>query len=99
MEIALSAISGELLSRFMSFLLKKYTGRASLEKKVQRLQQLLLRVHTVVEEAEGRYITNSKMLVKLGMLVDAVYQGYHVLDTFKYNPYEEMTTQEQTIMG
>ncbi|CAL4932781.1 unnamed protein product [Urochloa decumbens] len=35
------------------------------------------------------------MLVKLGMLVDAMYQGYYVLDTFKYNPYEEMTTQEQ----
>uniref|UniRef100_K4AIF5 Uncharacterized protein n=1 Tax=Setaria italica TaxID=4555 RepID=K4AIF5_SETIT len=48
-----------------------------------------------VEDAEGRYITNSQMLVKLGVVVDAMYQGYYVLDTFKYKPYEEMPTQEQ----
>ncbi|XP_014661298.1 uncharacterized protein LOC106804526 [Setaria italica] len=35
------------------------------------------------------------MLVKLGVVVDAMYQGYYVLDTFKYKPYEEMPTQEQ----
>jgi hypothetical protein len=95
MELATSAISGEILSRFISFLIKKNTGRTSLEEKLERLQQLLLRVHTVVEEAEGRYITNSHMLVKLGMLVDAMYQGYFVIDTFKYKPYEEMPTQGQ----
>ncbi|KAF8779670.1 hypothetical protein HU200_002420 [Digitaria exilis] len=69
--------------------------RASIDQKLERLQQLLLRVHTVVEEAEGRYITNSQMLVKLGLVVDAMYQGYYVLDTFKYKPYEELPTQEQ----
>ena len=74
-ELAISAISGEILSRFISFLIKKHIDRSSLEEKIERLQQLLLRVHTVLEEAEGRYITNSQMLVKLGMLVDAMYKG------------------------
>ncbi|RLN40653.1 hypothetical protein C2845_PM01G46320 [Panicum miliaceum] len=95
MELAISAVSGEILSRFVSFLIKKYTNRASLEEKIERLQQLLLRVHTVVEETEGRYITNSQMLVKLGLLVDAMYKGYSVLDTFKYKPFETTILKEQ----
>nr|TKV94488.1 hypothetical protein SEVIR_9G298500v2 [Setaria viridis] len=66
MEQNMSTISGEILSRFMSFLIKKKTDR---------------------------------MLVKLGVVVDAMYQGYYVLDTFKYKPYEEMPTQEQEIIN
>uniref|UniRef100_A0A453DSJ3 Uncharacterized protein n=1 Tax=Aegilops tauschii subsp. strangulata TaxID=200361 RepID=A0A453DSJ3_AEGTS len=37
------------------------------EQHMERLQQLLLRAHTVVEEADGRYITNSGMLIQLKM--------------------------------
>jgi len=64
MEVALSAISGEILSRFISFIIKKHTDRSCVEEKLERLEHLLLRVHIVVEEAEGRYLTNSKMLVQ-----------------------------------
>uniref|UniRef100_A0A0E0M592 Uncharacterized protein n=1 Tax=Oryza punctata TaxID=4537 RepID=A0A0E0M592_ORYPU len=59
------------------------------DEKLERLQQLLLRVHTVVEEADARYITNSKMLVQLKMLVDNMYEGYHILDTLKYRSLPE----------
>jgi hypothetical protein len=55
------------------------------EKPVERLQQLLLRAHMVVEEADRRYITNSGMLLQLKMLSRAMYHGYHALDTFKCN--------------
>ncbi|XP_034571579.1 disease resistance protein RGA2 isoform X1 [Setaria viridis] len=95
MEVALSAISGEILSRLISFIIKKHTERSCLEEKLERLHHLLLRVHTVVEEAEGRYITNSKMLVQLRMLVDGMYKGYHVLNTFRLKPFEEGPLQEQ----
>ncbi|KAM3245327.1 hypothetical protein ACQJBY_056572 [Aegilops geniculata] len=84
MEMVVSAIAGDLVNRFISFLIKKHESHANLEKKVERLQQLLRRVHMVVEEAEGRYITNSRMLLELKRLVEAMYQGYHVLDTIKY---------------
>ncbi|KAE8804071.1 putative disease resistance protein RGA4 [Hordeum vulgare] len=84
MDMVVSAIAGDLVNRFISFLIKKHKSHANLEKKVERLQQLLLRVHMVIEEAEGRYITNSKMLLELKRLADAMYQGYHVLDTIKY---------------
>lgn len=40
--------------------------------------RLLLRVHTVVE---GRYITNSRMLLQLKALTEAMYRGYDALDT------------------
>ncbi|KAE8804069.1 putative disease resistance protein RGA4 [Hordeum vulgare] len=84
MEMIVSAIAGDLVNRLISFLIKKHEGHANVEKKVERLQQLLLRVHMVVEESEGRYITNSIMLLELKRLVEAMYQGYHVLDTIKY---------------
>ncbi|XBI50303.1 hypothetical protein VPH35_113731 [Triticum aestivum] len=83
MEMVVSAIAGDLVNRFISFLIKKHESHANLEKKAERLQQLLRRVHMVVEEAEGRYITNSRILLEL-KLAEAMYQGYHVLDTIKY---------------
>jgi hypothetical protein len=70
MEHAISAIAGELASRFVSFLANKYHCclANSEEKQLARLQQLLLRARTVIEEADGRYITNSGMLAQLDML-------------------------------
>uniref|UniRef100_A0A0E0EVK5 Disease resistance N-terminal domain-containing protein n=1 Tax=Oryza meridionalis TaxID=40149 RepID=A0A0E0EVK5_9ORYZ len=84
MELAVSAVTGEIVSRFISFLLSKYSSHEiSEEKQLERLQQLLLRVSTVVEEADGRYITNSGMLMQLKGLADAMYRGHHVLDMFR----------------
>ncbi|CAM0879223.1 unnamed protein product [Alopecurus aequalis] len=86
MEVAISAVTGEIFSRFISFLINKhsYRSQAWLEEKAERLQNLLMRVHTVVEEADGRYIMNSRMLMQLKMFSEAMYRGYHVLDTLKY---------------
>jgi len=95
MKAALSAISGEILSRLISFVIKKHTDRSCVEDKLERLEHLLLRVHAVIEEAEGRYITNSKMLVQLRMLVDGMYQGYHVLNSFRFKPAQEAPLQNQ----
>uniref|UniRef100_A0A0E0B7M3 Disease resistance N-terminal domain-containing protein n=1 Tax=Oryza glumipatula TaxID=40148 RepID=A0A0E0B7M3_9ORYZ len=83
MELAVSAVTGELVSRFISFLLSKYSSHEISEKQLERLQQLILRVSTVVEEADGRYITNSGMLMQLKGLADAMYRGHHVLDMFR----------------
>jgi hypothetical protein len=77
MDIVLSAVASELVSRFMSFIISKYRDQARLKEKkknLELLRQLLLRVHTVVEEAEGRYIRNSRMLVA-GAAQDA-HRGY-----------------------
>ncbi|KAM0853807.1 hypothetical protein ACQ4PT_050836 [Festuca glaucescens] len=91
MEIAMSAVAGELLSRFISFLSNKYHSSQaySEEKQLERLQLLLLRTRTVVEEADGRYITNSGMLDQLKMLTDAMYRGYWALGAARYRSLED----------
>ncbi|XP_037448122.1 uncharacterized protein LOC119317728 [Triticum dicoccoides] len=89
MDLAISAVTGDLASRFISFLMNKYADRLYSEQKVERLQQLLLRVHTVVEEVDGRHITNSCMLMQLKQLSSAMYQGYHVLDSIRYRQHKE----------
>uniref|UniRef100_A0A0D9XHK4 Disease resistance N-terminal domain-containing protein n=1 Tax=Leersia perrieri TaxID=77586 RepID=A0A0D9XHK4_9ORYZ len=88
MDIVISAVASEIVNRFMSFLVSKYGNNSCLKKKLEKLQHLLLRVHIVSEEAEGRYITNSGMLMQLKMLTEAMYEGYHVLDT--YGPLEHI---------
>ncbi|KAF6985446.1 hypothetical protein CFC21_003307 [Triticum aestivum] len=93
MELAISAVAGELVSRFVSFLANRYlhsSCRAQWEEKqLKKLQLLLLRAHTVVEEADGRYITNSRMLAQLSMLADAMYRGYWALGASRYISLEE----------
>ncbi|XP_006662160.1 uncharacterized protein LOC102720463 [Oryza brachyantha] len=86
MDTVISAAASDIISRFMSFLISKYGNRPCLKTNLERLQHLLVRVHMVVEEAEGRYITNSVMLMQLKMLTEAMFEGYHVLDT--YGPLE-----------
>lgn len=84
MEVVVSAVAGDLVNRLMSFFISKYKSEEQLEEKMKRLQDLLIRAHMIVEEAEVRYITNSMMLLQLKKLVEVMYQGYHVLDTIKY---------------
>ncbi|XP_048541274.1 putative disease resistance RPP13-like protein 1 [Triticum urartu] len=91
MEASISAVTGELVSRFISFLMNKYhsLSHAQSEKVVDRLQHLLMRVSIVVEEADGRYITNSGMILQLKMLSDAMYRGHRTLDTLRYQTLQD----------
>ncbi|VAH24502.1 unnamed protein product [Triticum turgidum subsp. durum] len=93
MEAAISVVTAELVSRFISFLKNKYQSSLnhaeSDEKVVERLQHLLTRVSIVVEEADGWYITNSGMLLQLKMLSEAMYKGYRVLDTLRYKTLQD----------
>jgi hypothetical protein len=51
MDLAISAVTGDLTNRLISYLMSRYTDHITLEEKVERLQQLLLRVRMVIEEA------------------------------------------------
>ncbi|XBJ11429.1 hypothetical protein VPH35_016126 [Triticum aestivum] len=90
MDLVIAAVAGDLSNHFISFLMNKYADHACLEDKVERLQQLLLRVGMVVEEADSRYITNSCMLIQLKTLAAAMYQGHHALDTIKYGKQKDV---------
>ena len=93
MEVAVSAVAGELVSRFISFLKNKYysplSDAQSEEKVVRRLQHLLMRASTIVEEADARYITNSGMMMQLKTLSEAMYRGYRVLDNSRYHALQD----------
>ncbi|KAJ1295975.1 hypothetical protein BS78_01G263600 [Paspalum vaginatum] len=82
MDLVISAVASEVVNRFISFVSNKYSSQACLKENLEILQHLLLRAHTIVEEAEGRYISNSRMLVQLKTLTEDTFRGYDVLDTY-----------------
>jgi hypothetical protein len=87
MDAVISAVVSDSISRFISFLIEQLQqaqiGTDDNKKMVPRLQRLLLRAGTIVEEAEGRRITNHGMLLQLKQLRQAMYRGYYILDTFE----------------
>lgn len=84
METFISAAIGDLASRSMTFMVGKYCNQPSAEENLRRLQQLLLRIRTIVEEAEGRHVTNQGMLQQLKYLRDEMFKGCYLLDTVRY---------------
>ncbi|VAH68247.1 unnamed protein product [Triticum turgidum subsp. durum] len=69
MDILVSAILGDLVSRSASFVIGKYfRQQPGIDMILQRLQRVVQRIDTVVEDAEGRRITNQGMLRQLKTL-------------------------------
>ncbi|CAO2150773.1 unnamed protein product [Urochloa humidicola] len=99
MDLIVSAVAGDLINRFMSFLINRYKSEENLEEKMERLHDLLIRVHMIVEEAEARYITNSHMLFQFKKLVDVMYRGYHIMDTIKYRTIHSSNEREVSIFN
>ncbi|KAF7005654.1 hypothetical protein CFC21_020762 [Triticum aestivum] len=70
---------------YFSILPRISFGHAQSEEKVvQRLQHLLMRAGTIIEEADTRYITNSRMMMQVKTLLEAMYHGYSVLEKLRY---------------
>jgi membrane protein YqaA with SNARE-associated domain len=68
METAIAAVAGELVSWFISFAFNRFWSSSKyegLEEKRERLRHLVTSAHTVAEEADARYITNSGMLMQV----------------------------------
>ncbi|WVZ63046.1 LOW QUALITY PROTEIN: hypothetical protein U9M48_012717 [Paspalum notatum var. saurae] len=88
-EMIVSAVIGELASRFISFLIDTCSKLlmappvTSREESLARLRALLLRICAVVEDAEGRRITNHAMLQQLDALRQAMHRGHLTLDTIR----------------
>ncbi|XP_066374653.1 uncharacterized protein [Miscanthus floridulus] len=94
MEALRNALLSELASRAVSFLVSTCGSRlmpvpATVRKReeerlMHRLRLLLLRSATIVEEAEGRRVTNRGVLRQLRVLSDTMVRGHYVLDTARY---------------
>ncbi|TVU13514.1 hypothetical protein EJB05_40574, partial [Eragrostis curvula] len=88
MDIFLSAVMGEVTTRSINFFISKLSKPSALDVE-DRLLMVLLRARVIIEEAMGRKITNQSMLQQLDMLRDAMYRGYYLLDTFRYQSHKE----------
>ncbi|XP_062208565.1 putative disease resistance protein RGA3 [Phragmites australis] len=95
MDILVSAVVSDLISRSASFLIKKCSQQPDADKNLQRLSRLLLRAHAIVEEAEGRRITNQAMLWQLKMLTEGFYRGHFMLDIFKFRALPGGSTEDE----
>ncbi|KQK05231.1 hypothetical protein BRADI_2g18851v3 [Brachypodium distachyon] len=84
MEALISAVLGDLLGKAISFVVDKCREQAATaEGDPQRLQLLLMRTRTIVEEAEGRSVTNQGMIHQVGAMRERMYRGYYLLDFFR----------------
>jgi hypothetical protein len=85
MDVLISTIAGDLVSRTASFVIGKYFQKhPDIDKILQRLERVVLRIDTVIEEAEGRHITNQGMLCQLGVLRQGMYRGRYMLDALRF---------------
>ncbi|KAL6609592.1 hypothetical protein ACP70R_039561 [Stipagrostis hirtigluma subsp. patula] len=85
MEFLSGAVIGELVARSISFLVGKYEKqRTTVQEDLQRLQHLLLRSGTIVEEAERRHVANRAMLQQLKLLRDETFRGHYVVDAVRF---------------
>jgi hypothetical protein len=100
MEVAFSAFLGELAQRSISFFIDRLSKTEEPAMPTEEtLRRKLLRVHVVVEEAEGRQITSRSMLEQLKLLREGMHEGYFVLDSFKYRSCQESSKDDDDIDG
>ncbi|CAL4959667.1 unnamed protein product [Urochloa decumbens] len=96
MEMLLSAVLGEAVTKSINFLFRK-CSKLQEQDVEDRLRRILLRAQVIINEAMGRHITNQAMLLQLDMLRSAMHQGYYMLDTFRCQYHDEMDTKDQVL--
>ncbi|VAH09735.1 unnamed protein product [Triticum turgidum subsp. durum] len=97
METFISAVLGDLAGRAISFVVDKCREQGTEEDDLQRLHQLLLRLRVIIEEAEGRCVTNRGMICQVSMMRKQMFRGHYLLDTFKCR--EKKTDDEEELLG
>ncbi|CAM0954384.1 unnamed protein product [Alopecurus aequalis] len=83
MEALISAFLGDIVSRSISFVVEKSRQQTNTQDDLQRLHQLLMRISAVIEEAEGRCVSNRGMIRQVSMMIKHMFRGYYLLDSFK----------------
>uniref|UniRef100_A0A0E0IYJ5 Rx N-terminal domain-containing protein n=1 Tax=Oryza nivara TaxID=4536 RepID=A0A0E0IYJ5_ORYNI len=90
MDMLISAVASDLVSRFISYLVHKSEKQhTTTEQDLERLKSVLLRIYTIVEEAEARQIRTRGMILQLKDLMEGMFLGYYVLDSFQFQSVEE----------
>ncbi|TVU11075.1 hypothetical protein EJB05_44638, partial [Eragrostis curvula] len=81
MEVLASAVVSEIVGRIFSCVIDNFRGSCrARDAHRQRLEALLLDIGSKVEEAEGRHITNLRLLAQLKVVTGAVHGGRFALE-------------------
>jgi hypothetical protein len=78
-----SAVTGELAGRALSGLIGKFAKQATADEKLQRLEMLLIRIHSAVEASEKHAVENTWLIRWRDKLRDATLEGDQVLASFR----------------
>ncbi|KAF8660361.1 hypothetical protein HU200_057943 [Digitaria exilis] len=98
MNTIIAAFISELTNRSISFLIDRHLKPTPYKKDgIQRLQWMLLRVHLMVEEADGRCLTNLARLKQLNIVRRVMHKSYYMLDTFIQHVPEQVDKKEQDV--
>ncbi|XP_014758725.1 uncharacterized protein LOC100834432 [Brachypodium distachyon] len=92
-----SAVVGDMVGRVISLLAGHYKAQRFTEAKLRRISHMLIKVHSAIEEAKGRQITNHGTLDWLTELNDGVYQGRYFLDTVGCGREPELEKEEDEL--
>ncbi|TVU11079.1 hypothetical protein EJB05_44642, partial [Eragrostis curvula] len=81
-EVVASAVVSEIVGRIFSYVIDSFLSSRGHARDAhrQRLEALLLDIGCKVEEAEGRHITNIKLLGQLQAVTDAMHRGRFALE-------------------
>ncbi|KAJ3670200.1 hypothetical protein LUZ60_010524 [Juncus effusus] len=75
---------GEIVNKASCFITNGYSKHTSVAEKIETIKQLIPKINSAIEEAEGRRIKNEHLLQWLKTLIETVYQADYVLETFEY---------------
>ncbi|TVU40674.1 hypothetical protein EJB05_14143, partial [Eragrostis curvula] len=70
----------------IAFLVDRYskmTTTTMKDKRLHNLERLLLQVSIIIEEAEGRHITNKAIIHQLNLLRKEMYSGFFIMDSLR----------------
>ncbi|XP_062202001.1 disease resistance protein RGA2-like [Phragmites australis] len=95
-EAVVSAVITDAVTRVISFIAEQLKNRRSVSDKLQKVRHLLVRIQSVVEEAQGRQITNHALLEWLSELINSMHQGRFLLDTFQSGTVEFISEPDDT---
>uniref|UniRef100_A0A453QP80 NB-ARC domain-containing protein n=1 Tax=Aegilops tauschii subsp. strangulata TaxID=200361 RepID=A0A453QP80_AEGTS len=98
-ELIISAVVGDMVGRVISLLAGRFKGQGCTDAKLRRICHMLVKVHSAVEEAKGRQITNCGTLEWLSELNDGVYQGRYLLDTVRCRDQELEDEHADKVVG
>ncbi|KAM3195471.1 hypothetical protein ACQJBY_071540 [Aegilops geniculata] len=98
-ELIFSAFVGDMVGRVISLLAGRFKGQGCAEAKLRRICHMLVKVHSAVEEAKGRQITNHGTLEWLSELNNGVYQGRYLLDTVRCREQELEDEHADKVVG